>query len=290
MANNTYQKITDRILEQLDKGVIPWKKPWQTSGIWARSHVTGKEYSLLNQMLIDDSGEYITFNQAKKEGGFVKKGAKGKTVTFWKMLVYKQEESEETDKKEKAKKIPFLKTYTVFKIEDCDGITEKFPTPPLPDVAERIETAENIWREYCEREGIPVYEKESARAFYSPTDDSVTIPTIQQFYGTEDYYSTLFHELVHSTLLRLGRPKPKSFGDKTYAEEELTAEMGAAFLVARFGLNTEKQTEQNAAYIDSWRKKISEDKNLVVVAAQRAEKAVNLILNIKKEENDENED
>ena len=269
-----YKEVTDRIMAQLENGIIPWQKPWIASGN-AISHVTGHSYSLLNQMLLGKPGEYVTFAQCQKEGGKVKKGEKSSMVVFWKFI---EQEDEETHEK---KQVPFLRYFNVFHIDQCEGLKAKHQQE-LPNTANADEAADAIISDYLNREGVKLQHQEGDRAFYRPATDEVVLPIRKQFMSTAEYYSTVFHELTHSTghpsrLKRLTRPS--FFGTEDYSKEELVAEIGAATLVNHVGLETASSFRNSAAYIQNWLGVLKNDKRFIVSAAGRAEKAVNLILN-----------
>ena len=271
-----YAAVTDRIIAQMENGVIPWLKPWRTNSK-AVSHATGKPYSLLNQMLLGRPGEYLTFKQCQAAGGRVKKGAKANMVVFWKWI---EQEDEETHEK---KEVPFLRYYNVFHIDQCEGITAKHTTEAaFPDGADTQEAAQDIIHDYLSRTGVKLLHEEGDRAFYRPSTDEIVLPIRRQFVSTAEYYSTAFHELCHSTghptrLNRLARPS--FFGSDDYSKEELVAEIGAATLVSHVGLETSTSFRNNAAYIQNWLNVLKGDKRFIVSAAGKAEKAVNLILN-----------
>ena len=269
-----YQEVTNRIMEQLEKGLIPWRKPWISVGN-AISHATGKPYSLLNQMLLGRPGEYVTFNQCQQEGGKVRKGEKSQMVVFWKWI---ETEDEETGEK---KEVPFLRYFNVFHIDQCEGLKAKY-TQELPETsANAAETAEAIIADYVQRSGVRLTHYEGDRAFYQPMTDSITLPLRAQFRETAEYYSTAFHELTHSTghTSRLDRlEKTAFFGSEAYSKEELIAEIGAATLVNHAGLETTDSFRNNAAYIQNWLSVLQNDKRFIVSAAGKAEKAVNMIL------------
>jgi antirestriction protein ArdC len=291
-SNNVYEIITDRIIAELEKGIIPWKRPWVCVGKGygkAVSHTNGKPYSLLNQLLLGKPGEYITWNQCKKEGGNVKKGAKARMVCFWKMLPVDKTDADgapiidEKTGKTAQKVIPYLKYYNVFHIDDCDGIKAKYSnvtTPATPaTVAEINDKAEKVLRDYIAREGITLEEEESDEAYYSPAADLIHLPIRKQFESTAEYYSTAFHESVHSTghksrLDRLTTGRAAAFGGSDYSKEELVAELGAASICHALGLETDSSFKNSAAYIQSWLKALRNDKRMVVTAASKAEKAV----------------
>lgn len=268
-----YKEVTDRIIAQLDNGIIPWHKPWISSGS-AISRATGKPYSLLNQMLLGKSGEYMTFKQCQAEGGKVKKGEKSSMIVFWKFI---EQEDEETHEK---KQVPFLRYYSVFHIDQCEGIKAKHSKSLQPH-AQSDEKAEHIISSYIQHSGVNLIHQEGARAFYRPSTDSVTLPLCSQFKSTAEYYSTAFHELTHSTghSSRLDRlSKTAFFGSDAYSKEELIAELGASALVSHCGLETSGSFRNNAAYIQNWLQALRNDKRLIVTASSKAEKAVDLIL------------
>ena len=271
-----YSEVTTRIIAQMEEGVIPWQKPWVACGK-AISHATGKAYSLLNQMLLGRPGEYLTFKQVQAEGGKVRKGAKAQMVVFWKWITVTDDETQE------EKEVPFLRYYNVFHIDQCEGVTAKHTTETaFPDGAEPLEAAQEIIYDYLSREGVNLSHEEGDRAFYRPSTDEVVLPICKQFVSTAEYYSTVFHELTHSTghPSRLNRlSKPSFFGTEDYSKEELVAEIGAATLVNHVGIETSTSFRNNAAYIQNWLKVLKDDKRFIVSAAGKAEKAVALILN-----------
>ena len=270
---NIYEEITNRIISEMEQGIILWQKPWMAAGA-AISHTTGKPYSLLNQMLLGRAGEYLTFKQVNAEGGYVRKGEKAHMVVFWKWI---DQEDEETGE---VKQIPFLRYYNVFHIDQCEGIKPKFAAS-LPQTASADETAEAIIKGYVEREGVHMEHVEGDRAFYRPSTDSITLPLLKQFKETAEYYGTAFHEMVHSTghMKRLNRLDATAFfGSDAYSKEELIAEIGAAALVNHAGLETAKSFRNNAAYVQNWLQVLKNDKRFIVSAAGKAEKAVDLIL------------
>ena len=268
-----YKEVTDRIIAQMEQGVIPWQKPWSACGK-ALSYATGKPYSLLNQMLLGQPGEYLTFNECRRAGGCVRKGEKAHMVVFWKWL---EQEDEETHEK---KQIPLLRYYNVFHISQCEGIAAKH-IQPLPHTAATDRTAETIIDHYRNRSGVTLEHREGDRACYCPSADTITLPTLAQFAQTAEYYSTAFHEMVHSTghASRLNRlEKTAFFGSEAYSKEELIAEIGASALVHHAGLETAHSFRNSAAYIQSWLSVLKSDKRFIVSAAGKADKAVSLIL------------
>jgi len=241
-----YQEVTNRIMEQLENGLIPWEKPWISTEN-ALSHATGKPYSLLNQMLLGRPGEYVTFNQCQQEGGKVRKGEKAQMVVFWKWIEEKDPETEE------VKQIPFLRYFNVFHIDQCEGLTAKH-VQKLPGTANADQNAEAIISGYIQSSGVRLHHEAGDQAFYRPSTDSITLPLLAQFKETAEYYSTAFHEMIHSTghKTRLDRlEKTAFFGSEAYSKEELIAEIGAATLVNHAGLETSRSFRNSAAYVQN---------------------------------------
>ena len=285
-----YTEIANNIIEQLEKGIIPWKKPWTGVNSGAISHVTGRAYSLLNQMLLARPGEYITFNQCKQEGGMVKKGAKAKTVVFWKVLPRELTDENgdivtDANGKPIIRGIPVLRYFQVFHIDDCEGIAPKWENK-LPAVAAPDERAESILMDYVRRENISFRNVIGDKAYYSPLQDLIVLPIMEQFDSTPEYYGTAFHEATHSTghVTRLNRfsgdAAAAGFGSESYSKEELVAEIGSACILHEIGMETPSSFKNSAAYIQSWLRVLKDDKRMIISAAARAEKAVKMILNV----------
>ena len=246
--------------------------------------ISKKPYSFLNQMLLGFDGQYLTFNQAKQLGGNVKKGSKSHPVIFWTTGYATKSEDEDGNPisvyHEYAR--PILKYYNVFEIGDVDGIDIKRIEPQfVPNDISPIEVAERVIAEYSERTQLSIERKYSSGACYRPGDDKVIIPILGQFDMAEEFYSTAFHELVHSTgaKSRLNRDLGHRFGSDKYGREELIAEIGSAFCLARLGMDAQKCFDNSVAYLQSWIKTIQTDPKAIVIAAGKAEKAVNLIFN-----------
>ena len=276
---NVYEMVTERIIEQLEKGVIPWQKPWTGTKNGAYNRVSRKPYSILNQMLLQHSGEYATFKQWTEAGGHIRKGAKSEIVTFWKMQIVEEEKEDGTKVK---KQIPLLRYYHVFHFSQVDGVEPKEKIE-LQEI-EPIETAERVKREYMDREHLKIYEKITDKAFYTPTFDYIEIPCKEQYTNIEEFYSTLFHEMIHSTgyykrLNRLESGANAGFGSETYSKEELTAEIGSAMILNRIGIETEKSFNNSAAYIQNWLQVLKNDNKFIISASSRSEKAVKYIFN-----------
>ena len=283
MSTSVNEIVTNRIIEELEKGNIPWQRPWSTAGRYAMSHSTKKPYSLLNQMLLRP-GEYLTFEECKREGGKVKKGEKGNFVVSW-AKIKKVETDEEGN--ERTTIIPRLKYYYVFEVSQCEGIERNCTEEPKTYGNTPVESADNIITAYINRETVTFTATDSNRAYYSPSEDAVVVPDLKYFEAVEEYYSTSFHELTHSTMHqdRCNRAEERkgkkvAFGSEEYSKEELVAEIGAATLVNMIGLESDKSFKNSVSYIQSWIGKLKNDKNLIVSASSRAEKAVNYILGI----------
>lgn len=287
-TEDIYQMVTDKVISKLEKGVCPWVKPWKGGKPEeAINAITQKPYSLLNQILLDFEGQYMTFKQAKARGGSIKKGSKSKVIVFWTTGYRTKEVDEEGNEVIVFHEYqrPILKYYNVFKIEDIDGL--KFPTEEkdaTPIITPSSEIEAKI-EDYCMRTNLKIERKSSCRAYYSPKNDKIVLPDISQFDNINLYYSVAFHELVHSTgaKSRLARDLTGWFGGEKYGREELIAEMGAAFSMAYLGLETEVSIDNSASYIECWSKAIKEDPRAIVIAAGKAEKAVNYLFNINQE-------
>ena len=288
---NVYEIITDRIIKELEKGIIPWEKPWvNTSGTNVpRSHNDGREYSLLNAMLIGIPGEYATKTQIEREKCRLKDVHMKSMVVKW-----GQKESPLLDKdgqpkmgadgKPKMKTSWFLRYYTVYNIEDVEGMKPKYVHSQGP-VAHNTpkEEIDKAVAEYLARSGVTLRHYEQGRSYYRPSADEIILPHMNQFFNAESYYATLFHEMGHSTGIaeRLNRKMGGRFGDEEYSAEELVAEITSAVLCNHFGIDTSKIQRNTAAYIQNWLSVLKNDSKMVVGAAGKAEKAVKMILGIK---------
>lgn len=278
-----YQVITDQIIEAMEKGVCPWKKPWKSIGGFPRN-IRGRHYRGINAFLLALQSDFngweqplfLTFRQAKELGGKVRKGEKSTMVVFWKVFVPK-EYAANPDACPPEDKRWMLRYYRVFNVAQVDGL----PPQTVPQIVENdhspIEACEEIVENMPKR---PKIRTSSSRASYSPALDRVQVPALGAFDSPEAYHSTLFHELTHATghdtrLSRNGAFEG-NFGSEPYAKEELVAELGAAFLCARAGI-APATMENSAAYIAGWLRKLREDKTLIVSAASAAQKAADFI-------------
>lgn len=283
MSKSIYEMVTERIIQQLEQGIIPWawEKPWTGVRGGAFNRVSKKSYSLLNQMLLGKDGEWATYQQWKNLGGNVRKGEHSSIVVFWKVLPV---EEVQEDGSKAIKQIPLLKYINVFHISQVDGV-EPLPEEKMHDI-EPIEKAEKILFDYWTREHISVEHIKGDRAFYSPMLDKIQLPLFEQFTSANEYYSTAFHESVHSTMKesRCNRAEERknklvAFGSEEYSKEELVAELGSAALMNIAGIETNKSFKNSTAYIQSWIRVLKNDVKFIVSASSKAEKAVTYILN-----------
>lgn len=284
-----YQEITDKVIELLDRGVVPWKRPIKGSGkSWfPKNHSTGKDYRGFNIFWLDmvrysvgyDQPQWLTFKQCQAMGGQVRKGEKSTFVTFFKF--YEKEDKETGD----VTRLPCLRTYNVFNVEQCDGLEYETDDEAELIQFDPIEKADQIIAGY---QNGPEIIHVGRQASYSPSRDQIKIAKPERFASVPEFYSTLFHELAHSTghEKRLNRSDLKDdavFGSSEYAKEELTGELCAAFLSAHAGIS-DATIENSAAYLDGWIKRLKSDKRLLVQAGGQAQRAADHILGITFEE------
>src|SRR5712692_8938736 len=269
---SVYEIVTAQVIRQLESGVAPWRKPWRT--LPPVNLISKKVYRGINVFLLAFAGYgsqyWRTFNQAKQLGGNVRRGEHGTKIVFWKCNT---RETESADGEIEEHKSAFLRYYTVFNLEQTEGLKALLRLPP----AFPIESAEAIVKGMP---NPPAFEQDS-RPAYIPSRDTVTMPSRTAFDSQAEFYSTLFHELTHSTghakrLARDGFDTPQKFGSDSYSREELIAEMGSAMLCGIAGI--EQATISNsAAYLQSWIKRLKADSRLIVSAASAAQKAADYI-------------
>jgi antirestriction protein ArdC len=278
-----YQVVTQQIIDKLEAGVAPWRSPilGRQSAGFPVNLVSGKRYRGVNVFLLAmtawaqgyESSHWLTFNQARERGGSVRKGEKSSIVVFWKQ--YKT-----TDKQTgKEINIPVLRYFNVWNLCQCDGITAPDAPTYTPSTFEPSEAAQAIVRGFTDG---PAIVHGGSQAFYRPPLDEIHIPEPTRFATTDEYYSTLYHEMVHATgtQKRLNRgldSGPRPFGSPDYSKEELIAEMGAAFLTAEAGI-APGVIDNQTAYLQGWLKVLKGDKRLIVIAAGAAQKAADWIL------------
>jgi antirestriction protein ArdC len=294
-----YKIITDNIIKMMSKGIIPWQKPWTGEGTLTtpRNIKTGRVYSGINFFILASSGYtsplWMSFKEAVDKGGTVRKYQKSTPIQTWFItkldadgnVIKFNDKTTEVDKK-----IFTMKYRNVFNLEQVDGIVDPSAEPkePVEPVEEfnPIESAEAIASTYLEAQSLEV-KHDQQRAFYSPVGDYINLPTKESFCGSEEYYSTLFHEIGHSTghgtrLKRKGIDNFDYFGSHQYSEEELVAEFTACYLCGEAGILNNTQ-ENSVAYIQNWAKKLKEDKKLIFKAVQQATKSANYVLGKVKE-------
>lgn len=286
---NVYQMVTDRITAQLEQGNIPWRKPW--TGVSADeggavNYVSRRPYSLINQLILGKPGEYLTWKQVDELGGKVRKGAKAGFVVFFKNITIQDKTFINPENGEpETKTIPLLRYYNVFHLDDVEGIESKITRGEAPKV-QPLEAAEKAIADYLSRQpGLRFQnDKQSNRAYYSLPEDMVVVPMLSQYRIPEEYYSTTFHELTHSTIpeSRCDRKAENArtfFGNEEYSREELVAEIGSAMLCNRLGIESARAFKNSVAYIKSWLGALKNDPKMIIWAAGRAEKAAKFILN-----------
>jgi antirestriction protein ArdC len=291
--NNAYDRVTERILDLMQKGVCPWRQPWSTKIEPPQNFATHRRYSGMNFFMLSMSGYqspyFLTFRQIQELGGSIRKGSHGFPIVFWSTsevetsrdTVNESPEPFVDPNKGKVKLVPFLKSYVVFNAEQIENIA----FPSLPGASERpvnpIARAEEIIRDWKDApetlHGFP-------KAYYRPDNDKIYLPSMKDFDRPEDYYCTRFHEMGHATGApqRLNRQIRNHFGNEAYSREELVAEMTSAFLCAQCGIDN-VVIENQAAYLSGWTKAISDDHRLIVTAASNAQRAANYIQGITKE-------
>ncbi len=273
-------QINARIIAMLDQGEIPWSRPWLASG--PRNLFSGRGYTGLNRFILAlapfSLPFWATYRQYQVAGLQVQRGETGTGIIYAGRTVKTEEKvTTEGERKEDKKVLRFLKAFTVFNVAQTDYKEKGFSLPEVRDNQELLE-CEAVVQEYTDREQIMITNGD--RAAYSPRDDSIIIPELCQFRTSEHYYATLFHESVHSTgprLKRFQRTDPVCFGSDTYGREELVAEIGGAYLAALTGIDSEAITRNQTAYLQNWSAAIKADKDMLLYAAGRAEKAVDFI-------------
>lgn len=280
MSKSVYELVTDKMIEQLEKGIIPWEKPWTGIRSGAFNRVSKKSYSLLNQMLLKYDGEYATFKQWSDLGGGIRKGEKAEMVVFWKIQTVEELQEDGT---KAVKQIPLLRYYNIFHISQVEGV-EPLKEDELSNI-EPIEKADQILNTYWTREDITVEHVAGNKAYYSPSCDLIRLPLFEQFTNANEYYSTAFHESVHSTMKESRsnsaenkKGKLAAFGSDEYSREELVAEIGSASLMNIIGIETDKSFRNSAAYVQNWLSVLRNDVKFIVSASSKAEKAVDYIL------------
>ena len=277
MKADVYQIITDRILAMLDAGVNPWRKPWRAAAYKPPQNLLSRRpYRGVNVILLGlspyASPYWMSYRQTLQAGGHVKKGEKASLAVFWKL--FDKADSADPTKRER---IPVLRYYNVFNVEQTEGV--EYPKAEVPTFThDPIAEAERI--AHAMPTPPTITNADERRAFYRQETDTVNVPPLARFEKAAEYYSTLFHELTHATAhpSRLNRKTegPQGFGSANYGREELIAEMGSAYLCGKAGI-LDETADNSAAYLDGWRALIKADRRAVVLAAAAAQKAVDYI-------------
>jgi antirestriction protein ArdC len=286
MNSDIYQRITDRIVSDLEQGVRPWLRPWNAEH--AAGRITrplrgnGIPYQGINVIMLWSEAVargfaapiWMTFRQAKELGAHVRKGETGSLVVYANSIT--RTETDEESGEEREASIPFLKGYTVFNVEQIDGLPEHFHAPAAP----RLESVQRIARAdgFFAATGAQVRHGGNS-ACYNVATDQVRMPPFETFRDAESYYSTLAHEITHWTRhpSRLDRSFGRErWGDEGYAREELVAELGAAFLCADLDLTPEPR-DDHASYIASWLEVLKNDKRAIFQAAAHAQRAADFL-------------
>lgn len=281
-----YSQVTDRIVAELELGVVPWVQPWGRDGGSAglglpRNAHTDKAYSGINILLLWDavirggyaSQHWLTFKQALELGGCVRKGEKGWTVCYADSFIPKDEKERASKDGSDPQSVPFLKRYTVFNAAQCDGLPEDIcPLPAIADERELIPRAEAL----IAATGAS-FQIGGEIACYIPKLDAIRVPRQTAFHDQINYYRTVFHELGHWTghASRFNRELTTKFASDGYAREELVAELATAFVCASLGI---VPTVRHADYIGNWLQVLKEDARAIFKAASMASKACDYIL------------
>jgi antirestriction protein ArdC len=278
--------ITGLIIKELESGSVPWHKGWNSHGLMASNLVSKKPYQGINALVLSIVGAgysspyWLTYKQAQDLGGSVKLGEKGTHITYYSKVTKKDKDTGEIEGS-----FALLKGYVVFNADQCEGI--KVPTIEKHEPVEVIPALDSILASYKNKPEI--FYKEQDRAYYSPSADTITLPSLAQFESAQEHAYTLAHELTHSTghESRCNRwskeeEKPSRFGCESYAKEELVAEIGACLLLTMAG--AEVDIKNSGAYIKSWLKALKDDKTLIFSAAAKASAGAGVILGEVKEE------
>ena len=289
-----HQEITDAVVESLeaireqygkDHEGFAWDKPWIDTASGRPRNIDGKPYRGINVLLLLIQASKMGYTQNiwgtikawNSKGGKIIKGSKSIKITF-----YREIKSEDKETGEETK-IRFLRTYSVFNIAQVEGVTIQDDTQTLINTVERDKLIDSFVS------GTNAILKDGGnRAYYSPTNDFIGIPKLEQFKTTDGYYSTLLHELTHWTgaMKRCNRDLKNKFGSQAYAFEELVAELGSMFLCNKFNIlgRDEEQMRNHITYLDSWIKRLKDDKKAIFQASTLAQKAFDFLEGLQEEE------
>jgi antirestriction protein ArdC len=282
---SVYDIITNRIIEALEAGTVPWQKPWTVT--WPKNFNSKREYSGINVLLLSlqnrSTPYWATFKGIQEKGGHIKAGEKGTQIVFTSKV--EKEVEDETTGEKKGKDFFMLRYYYVWNLDQVEGIEipkdDKLEFTPI----ERAEQIATGYRARVEGERADAFIRHGGdRACYSSHFDYILLPFKEQFKSIPEYYSTLFHEMTHSTghKKRLARfeadDKDDMFGSESYSKEELVAELGASFLRGEAGISDNQTDKNSEAYIAGWLSRLKGDKKLIISASAQAQKSTEFIL------------
>jgi antirestriction protein ArdC len=282
---DVYEMVNNRIIDLLTAGTVPWQKPWTEAGV-PMNLVSKRPYRGINLWLLlslnYERNLFLTWDQLKKVGGSVNKDEHGHIVVFWKNV---KKQPEGADGNGNPKTVPMLRYYKVFNISQCRDVPLDLVPELVKDEVSPIDECEAV---IANMPNCPMIKHKEQKAFYHIVEDYINMPKKKSFKTIEAYYSTFFHELVHSTGAekRLGRKtitEMAEFGSEPYSIEELIAELGAAYLCSFTGI-LDKELQNSVAYINGWLEKLRGDKRFIVSASGQAQRAVDLILGRKENE------
>lgn len=291
---NIYEDVTNRIIAELEKGLVPWVKPWSTAFAVPRNYITNRPYSGVNTLLLwmamdmhgYQTNRWLTFNQARDADLPIRKGEKGIRVVFVKSI--KRDTDEDDVEEGDRKAIHIMRSYVVFNIEQCDGDISKLAPETAESVSPDDDSHARAWQIFVSSGARKI---SGPKACYMPKEDGVMLPPLHAFMdkareegfvgfsGYDNYFSTMLHELTHWTghETRLDRDLRGRFGDAGYAAEELIAELGSAFLCAHTGIAGQLQ---HASYIGNWLQLLESDPRAIFTAASKAQQACNYLLEL----------
>ena len=311
-TNEICEMVTNIVIEGLEKGICPWIKPWASAEIGGvpKNYNYKSEYNGSNQLILTtikvaknySTNFWVTYKGARALDGNVKKGEKGSPVVYWNFIKYDADGNRipkgNPNNVEVAKSIPFLKYFSVFNLDQCEGIEmPEIKKPKKVSELKVLKDAQAIVDGYDKNEkSLDIKIQDSDRAYYNPSDDMIVTPTMRQAVekaksvgqsvndGKQHFYSTMFHEMIHSTghksrLSRDGITDMNFFGSHEYSKEELVAEIGSAILCFKAGLTSERVMDNTSAYCKSWAKKLKSDPKWIVWAGGRATTGAKYVLN-----------
>ena len=258
-----YNRINSQLLKQLEQGVLPWRKPW-TEGV-PKNYVSKREYQGINFLSLScenvTSPYFLTFLQASEANLRIKKNSKGRLVVYYKIHSFIDSKTNEEIT------FPFIRYSYVFNLEDLEEY--EYPKPNLKTGIELLSSISQTHK--------PDIRHNLTTAYYDRSNDFISVPSVKSFKNEEEYFSTLFHELIHWTGSgsRLNREKGSRFGDDSYCFEELVAEIGASYLSGLCGFNN---LSNSSAYLDNWLKAAKKDSSYILTAAIYAQKASKFLL------------